>query len=143
MYIITVSIIIIIITTATVFLIFCWIGLSFTLFQIIKRYPRFLGACFRCPEKHHLRNENFLQSENKFIYFRIEQMYNTLVKCFQTERMHEMDVVLENLARALQLLDSQPNKSFNGFEAGSLCSDSRGHPKINVTEEQLEFLVEY
>ncbi|XP_072559959.1 uncharacterized protein [Paramormyrops kingsleyae] len=70
-------------------------------------------------------------------------MQNCLIRCFQNIESEEAEQVLDNLGKVLDILSAQPNCTINGFEAGTVSTDNRGRPKINITHTQLEFLLQF
>ena len=102
-----------------------------------------------CLRAHLIDVVRFLEGGNHdcdtfdYTLFRLDWVLNVLARYLDTETTRA-DARIVHLVREAREAATNANhsRSADAFQAGSIFTGQRGRPKIDVTQEQLQFLVE-
>uniref|UniRef100_A0A3Q3A582 Integrase catalytic domain-containing protein n=1 Tax=Kryptolebias marmoratus TaxID=37003 RepID=A0A3Q3A582_KRYMA len=85
---------------------------------------------------------NASQFDLDFLEQRYKEMYNILLRAQQTGVFNNIDDILHSIQRVLCLVGEKNNHT-GGFRPPLIVSGGRGRPSLDISEDQLKFLLEY
>uniref|UniRef100_A0A3B3I997 Integrase catalytic domain-containing protein n=1 Tax=Oryzias latipes TaxID=8090 RepID=A0A3B3I997_ORYLA len=77
-----------------------------------------------------------------FLYSRYEEFHRILLICADRGLLQDVDNIIENLQKVLQLLNAHYEPSL-GFRPSLLMTGNRGRPSWEISSEQLQYLLDF